>query len=375
MSSSSRKRRLVSPQQPDEEQAEPRAARRTDRIVVDVGGTRFTTSASTLTSASEYFERLLSPRWCAEPPDEIFLDRDPEPFAILLTYMRTGLLELSKDNQSLARRVMVEAQFLGMQSCIDCVKVAAVKSHYSVGLIDGDAVDYFDQTHGSFDAAIRDGILPARFFAPPPPPPPPKIVQVVPAPPGTRVRICYEELEEDEDPDDEELLLERWVRKDPVVLDAICLVHYDIPKRIPTPADADEEWSWPDAPSRLDAYVQNPRNSCTALASEVYNDPARKVRRTKWYEVVAAADEKVIEIPEGTLTARYWNNREDHSEGHFSLPVRHLRVSTNGYGATGYVPVDLNPELAWPSNGLSLTRHNIVRWQEMSRDKYFKDFE
>ena len=129
---------------------------------------------------------------------------------------------------------------MACRACIDCVKVAAVKSHYSVGLIDGDAVDYFDQTHGSFDAEIRDGILPARFFAPPPPPPPPKIVQVVPAPPGTRVNICYEELEEDDDPDDEELLLERWVRKDPVVLDAICLVHYDIPKRIPTPADADE---------------------------------------------------------------------------------------------------------------------------------------
>ena len=55
MSSSSRKRRLVSPQQPDEEQAEPKAARSTDRIVVDVGGTRFTTSASTLTSG----ERVL----------------------------------------------------------------------------------------------------------------------------------------------------------------------------------------------------------------------------------------------------------------------------------------------------------------------------
>ena len=334
MSSSSRKRRLVSPQQPDEEQAEPRAARRTDRIVVDVGGTRFTTSASTLTSASEYFERLLSPRWCAEPPEELFLDRDPEPFKILLTYMRTGLLELSKDNQSLARRVMVEAEFLGMQGFIDSVKAQP----------------------------------------PPPPPQPPKIVQVVPAPPGTRVRICYEELEEDEDPDDEELLLERWVRKDPVVLDAICLVHYDIPKRIPAPADAaDRLWSWPDAPSRLDAYVQHPRNNCTALASEVYNHPD-PVRRTVWYEVVAAADEKVIEIPEGTLTARYWNNKDDHSEGHFSLPVRHLRVSTTGYGATGYVPVELNPELAWPSNGFSLTRHNIVRWQEVSRDRDFKDF-
>ena len=333
MSSSSRKRRLVSPQQPDEEQAEPRATRRTDRIVVDVGGTRFTTSASTLTSASEYFERLLSPRWCAEPPEELFLDRDPEPFKILLTYMRTGLLELSKDN--LARRVMVEAEFLGMQGFIDSVKAQP----------------------------------------PPPPPPPPKIVQVVPAPPGTRVNICYEEFEEDDDPDDEELLLQRWVRKDPVTLDAVCLVHYDIPKRIPAPADAaDRIWSWPDAPSRLDAYVQHPMNNCTALASEVYNHPDRH-RRTVWYEVVAAADEKVIEIPEGTLEARYWNNKDDHSEGHFSLPVRHLRVSTNGYGATGYVPVELNAELAWPSNGLSLTRHNIVRWQEMSRDRYFKDFE
>ena len=333
MSSSSRKRRLVSPQQPDEEQAEPRAARRTDRIVVDVGGTRFTTSASTLTSASEYFERLLSPRWCAEPPEELFLDRDPEPFKILLTYMRTGLLELSKDNQSLARRVMVEAEFLGMQGSIDSVKAQP----------------------------------------PPPPPQPPKIVQVVPAPPGTRVRICYEELEEDEDPDDEELLLERWVRKDPVVLDAICLVHYDIPKRIPAPADAEDDWSWPDAPSRLDAYVQHPRENCTALASEVYNHPD-PVRRTVWYEVVAAADEKVIEIPEGTLTARYWNNKDDHSEGHFSLPVRHLRASATGYGTFGYVPVELNPESAWPSNGFSLTRHNIVRWQEVSRDGDFKDF-
>ena len=324
---SSRKRRLVTPQQPDEK-------RRTDRIVVDVGGTRFTTSASTLTSASEYFERLLSPRWCAEPPEELFLDRDPEPFKILLTYMRTGLLELSKDNQSLARRVMVEAEFLGMQGFIDSVKAQP----------------------------------------PPPPPQPPKIVQVVPAPPGTRVRICYEELEEDEDPDDEELLLERWVRKDPVVLDAICLVHYDIPKRIPAPADAaDRLWSWPDAPSRLDAYVQHPRENCTALASEVYNHPD-PVRRTVWYEVVAAADEKVIEIPEGTLTARYWNNREDHSEGHFSLPVRHLRASATGYGTFGYVPVELNPESAWPSNGFSLTRHNIVRWQEVSRDRDFKDF-
>ena len=160
------------------------------------------------------------------------------------------------------------------------------------------------------------------------------------------------------------------------MLDAICLVHYDIPKRIPTPADTDEDWSWPDAPSRLDAYVQNPRSNCTALASEVYNcrGTGRDILRTVWYEVVAAADEKVIEIPEGTLEARYWNNVDDHSEGHFSLPVRHLRASTTTYGAFGYVPVELNPELAWDNNHLWPTRRNIVRWQEVSRDRDFKDF-
>ena len=91
--------------------------------------------------------------------------------------------------------------------------------------------------------------------------------------------------------------------------------------------------------------------------------------------MVAAADEKVIEIPEGTLEARYWNNVDDHSEGHFSLPVRHLRVSTTEYGATSYVPVELNPELAWDNNQMWPTRKNIVRWQEVSRDRDFKDFQ
>ena len=201
MSSSSRKRRLVTPQQPDEE----RAARRTDRIVVDVGGTRFTTSASTLSSASEYFERLLSPRWCAEPPEELFLDRDPEPFKILLTYMRTGLLELSKDNLSLARRVMIEAEFLGMVGLIDSVKARAIENTGWEGT-DADAVKCF----GSFDAAIRNGILPASFF-PPPPPPPRKIVQLLPAPPGTRVEIHWR--------DDGEY--SEW-------FDVLCLVHPEL---------------------------------------------------------------------------------------------------------------------------------------------------
>ena len=71
-------------------------------------------------------------------------------------------------------------------------------------------------------------------------------MQMVPAPPGTRVDICYEELEEDEDPDDEERLIERWARHDPVLCFAWC---YDI--RQTDPGYADEDNSWPDAPTRM----------------------------------------------------------------------------------------------------------------------------
>ena len=80
--------------------------------------------------------------------------------------MRTGLLELSKDNQSLARRVMVEAQFLGMQGVIDSVKIAVIRNKTYPPSSDPDDkadLEKFDKEFGSFDAAIRDGVLPASL--------------------------------------------------------------------------------------------------------------------------------------------------------------------------------------------------------------------
>ena len=235
---------------------------------MDVGGTRFTTSASTLTSSSEYFERLLSPRWCAEPPDELFLDRDPEPFKILLTYMRTGLLELSKDDLSMARRVMIEAEFLGMVGLIDSVKAKAIKNTGWEGT-DVDAVKCF----GSFDAAIRNGILPAKFFdADDTPEPPPRIVQMLPAPPGTRAEIHFD------DEDEPEADYSEW-------FDVLCFVRYDKPKWL----NGDNFFS------ALDAYVaHHPYDGEPRLASEAYG---RAV--TKYIFHLPRND--VTDTPEGVL--------------------------------------------------------------------------
>ena len=57
-----------------------------DRVILDVGGTRFATSVSTLTANSTYFESLFS-RW-DEADEEVFLDRDPDVFRVLLSCMR-----------------------------------------------------------------------------------------------------------------------------------------------------------------------------------------------------------------------------------------------------------------------------------------------
>jgi hypothetical protein len=363
MSSSTRKRRLVSPQQEEQPQAlQPRP----DRIVLDVGGTRFTTSATTLTSKRDYFASMLS-HWCDDgPPESLFLDRDPEPFKVLLTYMRTGLLELSADNASLARRVLVDAQFLGMQGLIDSVKMAVVENTGNITITTGQPPQIvFDLLYGSLDAAIRCGALPDRYFGPAKPDAP-KIEQLLPAPPGTRVRICYEEFEEVDGPDDE--LIQRWAERVPIELDALCLVHYDTPKHIPV-----EEVGF--QPSRLDAYVTHPEHCCTELASEVFTSSEPNLTRTVWYELVAADDEKIIEIPEGTLNAKYVKNADNYSEGHITVPVRHLRVSTNGFGAPGYVPVALTQQPEWPRGlGLSRSRHKIVRWESISRGRQFVDF-
>lgn len=93
-----------------------------DRIVVNVGGKLFPTFRSTLTMKSTYFEKRLSGRFSDDAGDsEIIVDRDHEPFSIILSYLRSGELLISPD-KLLFSSILIEADFYGIDELLDMVR-------------------------------------------------------------------------------------------------------------------------------------------------------------------------------------------------------------------------------------------------------------
>ena len=87
----------------------PRTDQPSDRVVLNVGGDHFTTSISMLSSNSTYFEALFS-RW--DKASEVFLDRDPDAFRVLLSCMRQRRVMLPKCDNDLFERSVLDAAFL-----------------------------------------------------------------------------------------------------------------------------------------------------------------------------------------------------------------------------------------------------------------------
>ena len=287
-----------------------------DRVVVDVGGTRFSTSTSTLTASSSYFQRLFSDRW-ASSDDECFLDGDPEPFAILLSYMRRGHLDLP---ESLAQRVLLEAEFLGVDSLLVEVKARAHRNLHSgcQDSSDADAAASFDAEHGGLRDALRSGVLPARYYAPlpePPPPPEPKVVQLFPAPEGMRVKVWV-------DDDD-----------DGTTFDVHCLALVENPKELASGVKGG---------SRLDAIVTHPDAFGHVLASEAFGSSTEK------FELLWNAEtgqKALMTVPEGmALNAEYWIDADDHSKGTDTHAVRMVRFLRNELNEAVIEPVDFAPD-------------------------------
>ena len=131
-----------------------------DRITVDVGGTKFITSVSTLTSNSAYFESLLSDNWIESNngDDEVFIDQDPDPFKVLLAYMRSGMVKID----DISTEVLILAEFLGVERLLLAVKI---RWYHNIGrgpvLTTADEIAAaFDQKYGGIMKAISAGLFP-----------------------------------------------------------------------------------------------------------------------------------------------------------------------------------------------------------------------
>ena len=144
------------------------------RITLDVGGTTFTTSSDTLTSNSTYFASLFR-RWSSSSDsnddynidgttnnNEIFIDQDPEPFRILLAYMRRGQIRVDDIDES----VLSLAEFLGIDQLLLAVKIRWYcnigTGPIIIGLstTDEDIAIEFDKEHGGIRRALSSGLFP-----------------------------------------------------------------------------------------------------------------------------------------------------------------------------------------------------------------------
>eukprot|EP00088_Acartia_fossae_P061995 TRINITY_DN7462_c0_g1_i11.p1 TRINITY_DN7462_c0_g1~~TRINITY_DN7462_c0_g1_i11.p1 ORF type:complete len:151 (-),score=34.55 TRINITY_DN7462_c0_g1_i11:45-497(-) len=89
-----------------------------DIIVLNVGGTRFETTRATLVSQPDSMLAKMfdpdSPLVPAKPKDDAyFLDRDPETFSLILSFLRSG--EIFVDSKMVLNKLSHEAKFYQLQ--------------------------------------------------------------------------------------------------------------------------------------------------------------------------------------------------------------------------------------------------------------------
>ena len=79
------------------------------KIQVDIGGITFVTFNSTLSKSSYLRSKLLTLE-----SEYIFIDRDPNLFSYILTYLRTGNIFLKTDDSNFIESLQHEAVFYGL---------------------------------------------------------------------------------------------------------------------------------------------------------------------------------------------------------------------------------------------------------------------
>ena len=86
------------------------ASAQAGRVTLNVGGSLVTTAVSTLEAHSAYFRSLFS-RWSLESAEDqaVFLDCDYDAFRVLISYMRSGVVLLPREDVDLCSRVLLQA--------------------------------------------------------------------------------------------------------------------------------------------------------------------------------------------------------------------------------------------------------------------------
>jgi len=200
------------------------------RVVIDVGGTKLTTTTDTISRSSYLAGMIDLDAWASDAShcEEIFLDRDPEIFACVLRLMRQQphIAGLVPHEPLLCASVIAEADYLGFEALLNHVKTQAYYNsrepsedypdfqrpaqvtgeafaerkererdakrahklqcdeieHFFEVKDEAHALRRFIEVYGDVGAALRSGALPSYYLERKPPKPEPtnKVLQVTP---------------------------------------------------------------------------------------------------------------------------------------------------------------------------------------------------
>ena len=103
-------------------------------FIVNCAGTTFTTSRQTL-QQNKYFSALLSNTFSegieASQNQMIYIDRDPEAFRVILSYLRTmDPCCISPKDLHLLGTILTEADFYGLDELVDQIKIKCFENLY-----------------------------------------------------------------------------------------------------------------------------------------------------------------------------------------------------------------------------------------------------
>lgn len=100
-------------------------AAHSERVKLNVGGTIYETTLSTLRKEESFLSALFSGRYEVardEKDGSVFIDRDGQIFKHILNYLRRGRLLISETDSALAAELLDEARFFQIASLIELLQ-------------------------------------------------------------------------------------------------------------------------------------------------------------------------------------------------------------------------------------------------------------